>query len=56
MWLQIILQIGIALAINIDQLQMCLVLNNYIAAHIVYYLHHFSGGFSLIGLTVSLLD
>ena len=59
MWLQIILQIGIPLAIKTDQLRLCLILNNYIAAHIADYLHHFSSGSSpyrLIGLMVSLLD
>ena len=43
MLLQIILQIGITLAIKIDQLRLCLILNNYIAAHNADYLHHFSG-------------
>ena len=44
MLLQIILEIGITLAIKIDQdqLRLCLILNNYIAAHIADYLHRFS--------------
>ena len=46
MLLHIILEIGITLAIKIDQLQLCLILNNYIAAHIADYLHHFSSGSS----------
>ena len=46
MLLQIILEIGIALAIKIDQLRLCSILNNYIAAHIMDYLHHFSSGSS----------
>ena len=44
MLLQIILQIGITLAIKIDQLRLYSVVNNYIAAHIADYLCHFSGG------------
>ena len=47
MLLQIILEIAIALAIKIDQLRLSLTLNNYIVAHIVDYLHHFSSGSSL---------
>ena len=46
MLLQIILEIGITLAIKIDQLRLCLILNNYIAAHVADYLHHFSSGSS----------
>ena len=46
MLLQIILEIGITLAIKIDQLRLCLTLNNYIAAHIAEFLHHFSSGSS----------
>ena len=46
MLLQIILEIGIFLDIKIDQLRLCLILNNYIAAHIADYLHHFSSGSS----------
>ena len=42
--LQIILEIGITLAIKIDQLRLCLILSNYIAAHIANYLHNFSSG------------
>ena len=56
MLLQIILQIGITLAIKIDQFQLCLILNNYIAAHIADYLHLSPVGLHIIGLTVSLLD
>ena len=43
MLLQIILEIGITLAIKIDQLRLCLILNNYIAAHIADYLNFSSG-------------
>ena len=43
MLLQIILEIGITLSIKIDQLRLCLILNNYTAAHIADYLHNFSG-------------
>ena len=46
MLLQIILEIGITLAIKTDQLRLCLILNNYIAAHIADYLHNFSSGSS----------
>ena len=46
MSLQIILETGITLAIKIDQLRLCLILNNYIAAHIADYLHNFSSGSS----------
>ena len=46
MLLQIILEIGVTLAIKIDQLRLCLILNNYIAAHIADYLHNFSSGSS----------
>ena len=54
MLLQIILEIGITLAIKIDQLRLCFILNNYIATHITDYLHHFSSGSSpcsIVGLT-----
>ena len=44
MLLQIILEIGITLAIKIDQLRLCLILSNYIASYIADYLHYFSGG------------
>ena len=55
MLLQTILQIGITLAIKIDQLRLCSVVNNYIGVHTADYLHHFSSGsFTLIGLTVTL--
>ena len=56
MLLQIILEISITLAIKIDQLPLCLILNNYIATHIADYLHYFSSGSHLIGLMVSLFD
>ena len=46
MLLQIILEIGTTLAIKIDQLRLCLILNNYIAAHVADYLDHFSSGSS----------
>ena len=36
----------IILAIKIDQLRLCLNLNNYIVAHIADYLHHLSSGSS----------
>ena len=42
MLLQILLEMGITLAIKIDQLRLCLILNNYIASHIADYLHYFS--------------
>ena len=42
MLFQIILEIGVTLAIKIDQLRLCLILNNCIAAHIADYLHNFS--------------
>ena len=44
MVLQIMLQIGITLTIKIDHLRLCSVVNNYIAAYIAHYLHHFSSG------------
>ena len=57
MLLQIILEIGITLAIKIDELRLCLILNNYIAAHIIAdYLTISPVGLLLIGLMVSLLD
>ena len=46
MSLQIILEIGITLTIKIDQLRLCLILNNYIPAHIADDLHNFSSGSS----------
>ena len=46
MSLHIILEIGITLGIKIDQLHLCLILNNYIAAHIADYLHNLSSGSS----------
>ena len=46
MLLQILLEIRITLAIKIDQLRPCLILNNYIAAHIADYLQNFSSGSS----------
>ena len=42
-----LLQIILEIAIKTDQLRLCLILNNYIAAHIADYLHNFSGGSSL---------
>ena len=57
MLLQIILEIGITLAINIDQLRLCLILNNYIAAHIARIILTISlVGLHLRGLMVSLVD
>ena len=56
MLLQIILEIGITFAIKIDELLLCLILNNYIAAHIADYLTIFLVGLHLIGLMVLLLD
>ena len=56
MSLQIILEIGIILAIKIDELRLCLILNNYFAAHIADYLTISLVGLHLIGLMVSLLD
>ena len=56
MLLQIILEIGITLAIKIDELRLCLTLNNYIAAHIADYLTISLVGLHLTGLMVSLLD
>ena len=56
MLLQIILEIGITLAIKIDELRLCLILNNYIAAHIADYLTISLVGLHLIGLMVSLFD
>ena len=53
---QIILEIGITLAIKIDELPLCLILNNYIAAHIADYLTITLVGLHLIGLIYSLLD
>ena len=46
MLLKMILELGITLAIKIDQLRLCLILNNYIAAHIADYFHHFSSASS----------
>ena len=56
MLLQIILEIGITFAIKIDELWLCLILNNYIAAHIADSLTISLVGLHLIGLMVSLLD
>ena len=55
MLLQIIPEIGITLAIKIYELRLCLILNNYIAAHIADYLTISPVGLYLIGLMVSLL-
>ena len=55
MLLQIILEMGITLAIKTDELGLCLILNNYIAAHIADYLTISPVGLYLTGLMVSLL-
>ena len=57
MLLQIILEIGLTLAIKIDQLRLCLILNNYIATHILRIIFTISLlGLHFIRLMVSLLD